>query len=389
MREPGRILIVKLSSIGDVVQSLPVAAALRRRFPSGYLAWAVEPAAADVLIGNPHLNDVLVIGGAGVGRARRAYSAEVADASSATKAGCPPPTWAGSGDSARPLPPLSSPAALRRALRPFRFGVSLDLQGLLKSAAVAYLSGARDRIGYRSLREATFFLNNRRIVPDRRDVHAVESYLDFAEALGARREPVEFTIVISGGDRAVVDALLGVAGAPFDCAQGKRSCPTHAALIPGARWASKLWPTGRFAAVADALAEEFGLTSVVVGGPGDAGLAREIAAASRAPVVDLTGRTTLKQAAEVFRRCRVTIGNDTGPLYLSAAMGTPTVAVFGPTDSRRLGPYGDGHAKVVAEIPCAPCRNRRCQPLKCMAAIEPERVVAAARALLQARPVEA
>ena len=357
MNEPERILIVKLSSIGDVVQSLPVAAALRRRFPSSYLAWAVEPPASDVLIGNPHLNDVLIIGGS-AGGARPAGDARPAQGG------------------ARSLPLLSSPVALRRALRPLGFDVSLDLQGLLKSAALAYLSGAKQRIGYRSFREATFLLNNRRIVPDRRDVHAVESYLDFAEVLGAQREPVEFTIAISDDDRAAVDRLLD-------------SCTDLAALIPGARWESKLWPTDRFAAVADALSQEFRLTSVVVGGPGDAGLAREIAAGSRARVVDVTGRTTLKQAAEVFRRCRVTIGNDTGPLYLSSAMGTPTVAVFGPTDSRRLGPYGDGHAKVIAEIPCAPCRNRRCQPLKCMAIIEPLRVVAAARALLQARPVEA
>jgi heptosyltransferase-1 len=123
---------------------------------------------------------------------------------------------------------------------------------------------------------------------------------------------------------------------------------------------------------------------VVVGTAADAPLARDIAAASRAPVIDLTGKTTLKQLAEVLRRCRVTIGNDTGPLYISAAMGTPTVAVFGPTDSRRLGPYGDGHAKVIADIDCAPCRNRRCSRRRCMELIEPARVAAAARGLLGA-----
>ena len=359
MRDPERILIVKLSSIGDVVQSLPVAAALRRRFPGSYLAWAVGPPAADVLIGNPHLNDVLVIGGRGR------------------------PTVGAHGDvplSAPPraasLPPLSSPAALRQAFRPFRFDVSLDLQGLFKSAAVAYLSGAGDRIGFRTLHEGTFLLNNHRVVPNRRDVHAVDSYLDFAEALGAPRQPVEFTISISDDDRKAVDSLVG--------AQAEL-----AAIIPGARWESKLWPAARFGAVAQALAEQFSVTAVIVGGPGDAGLAREIAQVSRTEVLDLTGKTTLKQAAEVLRRCRVTIGNDTGPLYLSAAMGTPTVAIFGPSDARRLGPYGPGHAKVVAEIECAPCRNRRCSRRRCMEMIEPARVIEAARALLLARQVEA
>ncbi len=338
-----RILVVKLSSIGDVVQSLPVAGALRRRFPDGYIAWAVGPAAAEVVTGNPHLSEVLVVGGGG-----------------------------GDGTGVRSVPSLASPMRLRRALREIGFEVTLDLQGLFKSAALAYLSGAKERIGFRSLHEATFLLTNRRVVADRRDVHAVESYLDFAEVMGADREPVEFTIAVSEEDRQRVEELL----------EGRKRL---VALIPGARWESKQWPTARFAAVADRLAEEAGLESAVIGGPTDEGLAGAIAASARSPILDLTGKTTLKQAAEVFRRCRVSVGNDTGPLYVSAAMGTPTVAVFGPTDARRLGPYGEGHAKMVARVECAPCRNRRCRRRTCMEAIEPEQVVEAALGLLGER----
>jgi lipopolysaccharide heptosyltransferase I len=340
-REAPSILVVKLSSIGDVVQALPVAGALRRRFPDTHIAWAVGPAAADVVTGNPQLDEVLVIGGTGE-----------------------------SGAEVRMLPPLASPLQLRRALHRTTYDIALDLQGLLKSALIARLSGARERVGYRTLREATCLFYNRRLVPDRRDIHAVESYLDFAEALGAEREPVEFDIAISDRDRGTVDELL----------EGENG---FAALIPGARWESKLWPAERFAAVADALAGEFGITAVVLGAGRDSQLAAAVGQAASTRVIDLTGKTTLKQAAEVLRRCLVTIGNDTGPLYISAAMGTPTVAVFGPSDARRLGPYGNGHAKIVADVECAPCRNRRCRPRKCMEAIEPEEVIAAARALLR------
>ncbi len=336
-----RILLVKLSSIGDVVQALPVARALRQRFPRAHIAWAVGPAAADIVTGNPHLDEVLVIGGTRT-----------------------------SGGQVRVLPPLTAPARLRGALRETTYDVALDLQGLFKSALIAYLSGAKERIGYRTLREATFLFCNRRIVPDRRDVHAVDSYLDFAEALGAERAPVRFDIAISESDRRAVDELL----------DGENSL---AALIPGARWESKLWPTERFAAAADALADEFDVTPVVLGAQEDRGLASAIAQAARARVIDLTGRTSLKQAAEVLRRCRVTVGNDTGPLYLSAAVGTPTVALFGPSDARRLGPYGDGHGKVVAEVECAPCRNRRCRNRTCMESIEPDEVMEAVRGLLR------
>ncbi len=367
MGEPRRILIVKLSSLGDVVQSLPVAAALRRRFPRGYIAWAVGPASAEVLVGNLNIDDVLVIGG------DKRNVCKGRDKNVAPTEGF------------RILAPISSPTALRRELRGIGFDVSLDLQGLVKSAAVAYLSGARDRIGFRTTQEPTFLLNNRRIVPNRREVHAVDSYLDFAEALGAAREPIEFTIAISEDDRAAVDALLGTTNVGSYSPIETR---TYLALIPGARWESKLWPAECFAAVADRLAAEFSLIPIVVGARGDAELARRIAGACRSPVIDLTGRTTLKQLAEVFRRCRVTIGNDTGPLYISSAMGTPTAAIFGPTDSRRLGPYGEGHAKVIAEIDCAPCRNRKCAGRRCIEMIEPERVIAAARELLATRRME-
>ncbi len=336
------ILVVKLSSIGDVVQALPVAAALRRRFPDAYIGWAVGPAAAEVVRGNPHLSETLVVGGSG------------------------------DEPGSRSVPPVSAPLRLRRALREKEFDLALDMQGLLKSALIAYLSGARDRIGFRNFQEGTFLFNNRRIVPDRRDVHAVEGYLGFAWAVGAEAEPLDFTIATSEADARAAEELLS----------GRDEV---AALIPGARWESKRWPAARFGAAADAMREEFGLTSVVVGGPDDRVLAQEVAEAARSEMVDLTGETTLKQLAEVFRRCRVVVGNDTGPLYISFAVGVPTVAVFGPTDWRRLGPYGEGHVKVRAGLDCGPCRRRRCHPLRCMEAIGTEQVVGAVREVLDRR----
>ena len=342
-RERSRILVVKLSSIGDVVQALPVAGALRRRYPAAHLAWAVGPAAAGVVVGNPHLDEVIVVGGS--------ESNGVAEAA----------------------PPLTEPGRLRRALRARGFDTAVDLQGLLKSAAVAFLSGARERIGFRSLHEATFLLNNRPIVPNRRDVHAVESYLDFAEALGAAREPVEFPIAISEDDRRVVDGLLA----------GRERL---AALIPGARWESKLWPVERFAAVAKALWEEEGLAPVVVGAAGDGELAGAIEKEAGTPVVDLTGKTTLKQVAEAFRRCRVAVGNDTGPLYISAAMGTPTVALFGPSGDIEWGPWRVAHRVVAStEHPCRPCGNNGCGGSRrsdCLISLPDVRVAAAISDLL-------
>ncbi len=338
-RPPDRILLIKLSSIGDVIHALPVAAALRRRFPRAYLAWAVGKAAAEAVVGNPHLDETLIIGGGG------------------------------GGPGVRALPPLSAPMALGRALQEIGFDLAMDMQGLFRSALVAFLSGARDRVGFRNLQEGAFLLSNRRVVPDRRDVHAVEGYFGFARALGAPVEPVDFSVTVGEQDEAHAAGLLDGAPSPI-------------ALIPGARWLSKRWPPAFFALVADMLAEQTGAHSVVVGTGSDTPLAAAIAAAARHPIADLTGRTTLKQCAALLRRCRLAIGNDTGPMYLAAAMGTPTVAVFGPTDARRLGPYGEGHARVWAHVACAPCRRRECSPRRCLEAVTPEQVAEAARRLL-------
>lgn len=336
------VLIIKLSSIGDVVHALPALAALRRRFPRGHIAWAVGPAAAEVVAGSPHLSETLVIGG----RAPIAGSVS--------------------------LPSLGSPRALARALRRRRFDLALDLQGLLRSALVGCLSGAPRRMGSRGSREGALVFYNLRVAADRRGQHAVEGYLEFARALGAPVEPVDFTIATDSGHEAAVRSLLGDA-------------EELAALVPGARWLSKRWPVARFAAVAEALASRYGLRSVVVGGAADGPLAGAIAAAARAPVLDLTGRTTLKELAALLRRCRVVVSNDTGPMHLAAAVGTPTVAIFGPTDPQRLGPYGAGHATVSAGVPCAPCRRRRCDPLRCLEAVEPEEVMAAVGRVLRRR----
>jgi heptosyltransferase-1 len=339
------LLVVKLSSIGDVVQSLPVAAALRRRFPRAYIAWAVKPAAADVVIGNPHLNGTFVLGGGD----RSCAAASV-------------------------LPPLSAPIRLARALRQHRFELAIDMQGLLKSALIARLSGAPARIGFRNHQEGAFLLNNLAIVPDRRDIHAVDAYLGFAEAVGAPTHPLDFTIATAESDRQAVDGLLG----------DQRDL---VALIPGARWLSKRWAPTRFAAVADAVADESGCMSAVVGARGDAALAAEIAASAHVPILDLTGKTTLKQLAEFFRRCRAVVSNETGPMYIASAVGAPTVAIFGPTDANRLGPYGEGHAKVTANIGCRPCRLRSCQPLRCMDAVSVDQVLAAVRQVVRQSPV--
>lgn len=296
-REPRRILIVKLSSLGDVVQCLPTLTALRRAFPHAHIAWLVGPAASGIVAMHPALDEAYVLG----------------DGSAHSRRLRPVPSW---------------PEACK-VLRAQRFDYSLDMQGLFRTALLAFLIGAPERVGFRSLQEGAFMLCNRRVVPDRKDIHAVEGYLGFARYMGADDSLVEF----------------GLIETPEDADWANRCLQSHqarepVAIAPGSRVAKKRWPVDRFAQVASMLAQA-GLTPVIVGSAADAPLGEEIR--RRAPSLDLTGKTSLPQLFALLRRCRAFIGNDSGPLHLAVAAGIPTVALFGWSNPARTGPYGTGH----------------------------------------------
>jgi heptosyltransferase-1 len=156
-------------------------------------------------------------------------------------------------------------------------------------------------------------------------------------------------------------------------ANGWRGEP-YAALIPGANWPNKRWPTARFARLAERLYEA-GINCVITGGSGDLALAEEICVKTATPFFNLTGQTSLKQLAWVLKNAQVTVGGDTGPMHLSVATGTPTVALMGPTDTTRNGPYGAGHMAIVTSRDCAGCWQRKCKKqLDCLAAVSVEEV---------------
>jgi lipopolysaccharide heptosyltransferase II len=333
---PSRLLIIRMSSLGDVVHALPVATALRRRLPQAHLAWLVRDSARDLLEGHPDLDEVIVLG---AGEARPGVSV------------------------------FPSRSALVRELRRRRFDVTLDLQGLLATSALAFLSGAPQRVGYRNCQEGAFIFNNRPLIPDRRDVHAVQGYLGFARWLGADPDPVTFRLPDFGAEEATVAQALQDAGGSLEA--------RPLALVPGAKWLSKRWPAEHFARLARLLADAGETNLVVVGAEVDRPLAATILRESGVAVADLTGRTTLRQTTALLARCRLVVANDTGPMAIAAAVGTPIIALFGPTDPARTGPYGAGHTVLAAEgVACLRCRRRACGDMTCLRAITPKRVAA-------------
>lgn len=338
-----KILIIKMSSIGDVVHSLPVLTALRRKFPQVAVSWLVEEAAAGIVSGHPHLDETIVLGN-------------------------------GEEKSEPGVAYFPSARSLIRGLRRRRFDVSLDLQGLLRTALYALLGGVRWRVGYRNYQEGAFLFNNLRVVPDRQDHHAVTGYLGFAHWLEAETEPLDFTILFAQADQDYVDGFVKEQGV----GEGDRLI----ALVPGAGWESKRWPEEHFAALADGLADLGRI--VLVGSPSERPMAQRIQDLASVPLIDATGRTSLKQLAALLRCCQLTVANDSGPMHISAAVGTPVVGIFGPTDPHRTGPYGPGHTVLTADLPCLNCRRRQCSHLSCMHQVTPEQVLEVARRKLEA-----
>lgn len=319
MRQIQRVAIVKLSSIGDVVHALPVSAALKRTYPHLHLAWIVEERCAEMVTGNPYLSEVITI----PGKAWR-HSA------------WHPRTW---HEVRRVLGMLRAP----------RFQLTIDLQGLLESAVVAWLTGAPLRVGYHWQREGAWLFN--RVVPKSpASVHAVQEYLDVARFLGAETEPVEFPLYIPPEADLRVHQLLEEHGV---------SPPEgFISINPSAGRNYKRWRTDRWAEVITQIHQEHRLPVVLVGGKADIPLAQQIRSATDAPFVDLVGKTSLKELAAVLRRSLVHLCADTGSAHISVALGKPVIGLYGPTDPVRTSPYGQEHRLLTHKHECLICRAR-------------------------------
>ena len=303
-----RIAIVKLSSLGDVIHALPVARALRRALPQAKLTWVVEAREHAILREHPDLDDVVAVDTRRWRRLMRRPSGLRAVAGEV--------------------------AAVRRSLRDARFDVAIDLQGLIKSGVLTAATRAPVRVGFaathcRERWSARF--TNCRVTPPPGAVHVVEQYLSLLGPLGIAEAPPEFHVPVRrAADQRMEDLLLE---------HGVKRTDRLVAINPGAGRADKRWPTARLAAVADRLATEAGARLLLLWGPNEASLAREIRDALSARAL-LAPPTDLDELAGLLRRAALVIAGDTGPLHLAAALGTPCLGLFGPTRAARNGPYG-------------------------------------------------
>lgn len=329
MNHSKRILIIKLSSLGDIFHALPAVNNLKVTLGAD-IDWVTQPEYADLVRCFPVVSRVIVF-------PRRSF-------------------WSGAG-------------RFMHTLRETRYDYVIDLQGLLKSALVTRLSRGNAKIGPSFHREGTGLFYDDVAGACDKNRHAIDENLDIVRYLGLPLLPVAFPISIDS--KPAVDRVPRVA------------------LIPLSRRTNKNWPISNFIETARQLMRECHATIYLFGSDTDRVMCDKIrneleSSQGGGRIINLAGRTSLVEMGAWFKSMNLVIVNDSGPLHMAVALGVPVVTLFGPTDANRTGPYGAGHDVCVSKVACRPCLAKRCPlpSVECMDQIPVSAVVEASRKVL-------
>jgi heptosyltransferase I len=328
--EPARVCIIKPSSLGDVVHSLPILSALRARWPSAHLAWVVNHPFREVLDGHPALDELIVHD-----RSDR-----------------------GGG-----LLGMRGSAELFRRLARGGFDLTIDLQGLLRSALMTAATRSRLRVGMADAREGARWFYTDRVDASRLHLHAVERVRRVAAAFGASMPEPRFDLPIAPDHARWASDVLESLPRP------------RVVLNLGAQWLTKRWPPQHFAEIARRAAARYGAGVIAVGSATDRPLVEALVRlAAPIPILDLCGRTSLHQLAALSAESDLLISNDTGPLHLAAAVGARVVGIFTCTNPLLTGPFGPRATTVQTTIWCKCSLIKTCNRMDCMRELTPDRV---------------
>lgn len=332
------ILIVKMSAIGDVIHTLPAVNALRAHFPNACITWLVEEAASEIIESHKAVDRVLI--------SKRKHW---------IKGPLGPPR----------LRSVKEVFRFVEELRDTKYDLVIDFQGLMKSAVMVGLCRAERKIGYDRTRELSYLVLDERIPPYHMDRHAILRYLNLVAHLGVDPRQIAFKIPFGEKEKCRVRSMLRQRGWDGDCV---------VAVNTMAKWKTKLWDAESFARLGDMLVEALGCFVVFTGSNADEKEISRITSNTRAECIGFSGQTNLKDLAALFEMAKCVVSIDTGPMHLAAAVGTPVVALFGPTAPWRTGPFGEGHQVLRAGVSCSPCFKKRCESVVCMRDISVEQV---------------
>jgi lipopolysaccharide heptosyltransferase II len=350
-----KILIIRLSAVGDVIRTLPAVRALKEHNPSSHIAWVAEEPSKTLLESQPEIDEVIVV-------PRKRWTEGI---TSPLRIG-----WT-----------LGDVWRFVRMLRERRFDMTFDFHGLLKSGLLSFVSGAPARVGFdrKWSKEWNFLFSNIRAkLPEDKikKMNRFEQNFGLLRAIGLDVKEVKTGLSIPSGDREVIESFFGNLTTPL-----KRPL---IAIHPGTSQKTryKRWMLDRYAQLSDRFIRELGATVLFTWGPGELDWVKAVQKEMKEPSLLGPHTESITQLGEVFRRCDLYVGGDTGPMHVASMMGIPVVAIFGPTYPTVNAPFGR-HRMVRQDVGCNPCRNRSCDELTCMKAVTVDAVLQATKDLLR------
>ncbi|RJQ44896.1 MAG: lipopolysaccharide heptosyltransferase I [Nitrospiraceae bacterium] len=339
---PLKILVIKPSSLGDVIHALPFLKAVKDSFPHAQIDWVISRNLRGLLEGNPLIHELIDFDKDSWSKFKNLHKT------------------------------ISEISLLKKILKKKHYDIVVDLQGLLRTGLISFFTAAGLKVGFSDAREGSRYFYDTKI-PSGKAVHAVDKCLEIARALGAEVKKAEFPLHVDAGAKKKIREALG-------------NMHDYVVIAPSARWNTKRWPAENFAA----LLRKIHIPVVIAGSKGDKEIASEIvkrfSSTGKNNVIDFCGETTLKELIALISGAKAVVSNDSGPMHIAAALNTPVVALFGPTDPEKTGPYGwqkNRNMKVIrAHVPCNPCRKRTCRDMTCMKHIHTDEVLKALKGYL-------
>ena len=319
-----RILLIRLSSLGDIVLTTPAIRAVRAHFPDAYIAMLVGKQSADVLQENPHLDEIITFDRFAKGK--------------------------DTGEMLRTV----------RVLRERKFTLAIDLQRKFRTTLLMYLSGATARVGKGALCTVR--------VLEQGNKHATAHYFDLLHAVGIPAVDQRLELFLAESERTDASQRFDAAGVP--------QTGLKVGIFPGAGWKLREWMPDRFAAIADRLVRHFNAEVLIFGGQKEADLVHAVVKLMGARAVPFAGNLQVRELAACIEKCDLFLTNDTGPMHIAAAVETPTVSLFGPGNHIRFQPLGGLHQTIRHDVPCSPCKQftDKCKDNICMKKITVDEV---------------
>lgn len=332
-----KILIVQPSRMGDIIFALPAVVEIKKKYPYAHISWIADERCADIIKDNSLIDNLIVFD-------RQKIS-------------------------------FSYIREMKKSLRAQKFDLSIDFHGLFKSAAIVMMAGAKIKLASSStngMREFSW-LFSKEIKPENKISHCIERHLAVAKYLGCDfdTDKLDFHLEIKDKYINEVKEILKKENVDLN----KKFVLVH----PGGGWISRRWQSEKFAKVIDLINDKYDVNVMLIGGKeggaSEKGLDEEIVSMLEdKKVINLTGKLTLKQLMALFTMTDLFLANEAGPMHIATALKVPSIAILGPTDAKRTGPFRGKTIVVQKKVSCQPCRNRSCTKVDCMKLISVEEI---------------